>query len=80
MKVQMTRGYVIADEADLTLADFEDACADNHDKAEDGCDSTFDNWICTRLLRHTGPHIAATGPDAVTAIWEEDRSAYHHES
>jgi hypothetical protein len=70
MVVRM-KGYVIEDSSDLSLADFNDAVA-AHENERDCCGSEFGNYGCTRAIGHTGPHIAATGPDAITAVWEED--------
>lgn len=66
------KGHVITDSSDLTRADFDDAVGGHERTMEDSCDSEFEHYGCTRLLGHTGPHIAATGPDSVTAIWESE--------
>lgn len=70
MRVVM-EGYTIKDGADFTLADFEDATKNStYRDGREMCESQFDSWACTRLIGHTGPHAAASGEDAICAIWE----------
>lgn len=67
----VSKGYTVEDPADFTLADFQDAVGHlASDDSELMCFDPFDCWSCTRLKGHTGPHAAATSPDAITAIWE----------
>lgn len=66
-----TKGYVIKDEADFSLADFQDAIANHGDDVDDYCSEEHDGFLCTRAPQHTGPHAAAAGHDSITALWED---------
>ena len=38
----------------------------------DICESEWDGYICTRSTKgHSGPHVAASGPDSICAVWED---------
>lgn len=66
-----TRGYEIEDKAGLTLAMLQEAVEDHGEDFDYYCDSEHDGWVCTRMVRHTGPHLAASSDNGIAAVWED---------
>lgn len=78
MVVRM-KGYLIEDSSDLSRNDFEDAVGGEARTEESECESEYLGFSCTRSRDHHGPHICATGPNTITAIWETAEDAHTHD-